>query len=157
MSESKHTDIFEAFEEIMQYAHFWNWVPDWQIAKEIYRSFPNSYSVLTPFAYTYLEELIRSTTSEYGIEIYDNKGKPKKRKVGLALIKLAIKENKEAKPEYVVLLEKMKIYFYPSKRADEGDNRNSVLHGYMHARYWNNESFEKLIHDLAKISKYAGF
>jgi hypothetical protein len=157
LSESRHTDIFDAFEEIMQHAHFWNWVPDWQVAKDIYRSFPNSYSVLTPFAYTYLEELIRSTTSEYGIEIYDKHGKPKKRKVGLGLIKLAIKENKEDKPEYVELLEEMKIDFNPSQIQDEGDNRNSVVHGYMHPRYWNDESFENLVYDLAKISQYAGF
>jgi len=157
LSALKPIDIFDAFEEIMQYAHYWNWCPDWEVAKEIYRSFPNSYSVLTPFAYTYLEELVRSTTSEYGIEIYDNNGNPKKRKVGLGLIKLAIEENKEDKPDYVSTLEEMKKYFYPSRRSDEGENRNSVVHGYMHPRYWSDESFEKLVLDLAKISKYAGF
>jgi len=49
--------IEEAFEKIMQYAHFWNWVPDLQVAKEVYRKFPNSYSILAPFAYSNLEEL----------------------------------------------------------------------------------------------------
>lgn len=150
-------DISDAFEEIMQHAHFWNWVPDWQLVKEIYEAFPNSFSVLTPFAYTYLEELIRSTTSEYGSEIYDENRKAKKRKVGTKLIDLAIEENKIKNPEYILLLEELKAYFSSSKRTDKGDNRNSVAHGYMHPRFWSDESFEKLIIDIAKLSKHAGF
>lgn len=151
-------DISEAFEEIMQYAHFWNWVPDWNEAQKIYESFPNSYSVLSPFAYSYLEELIRSTTSEYGMELYDDKGQPSKnRKVGMKLVNLAIIENKENKPEFVRILEEIKGYYYHSKITDEGDNRHSVAHGYMHPRFWSQESFEKLIIDIARISKYSGF
>ena len=46
--------VFEDFDEVMDYAHFWNWAPDWSVAKEIYRKFPDSYSILTPFAYSYL-------------------------------------------------------------------------------------------------------
>ena len=149
--------IQEAFEEIMQYAHMWNWVPDWGVAKEIYQSFPNSYSVLTPFAYSYLEELIRSTTSEYGKELYDNNGMlMSKRKVGMSLIKLAINENKE-NTSYNSILNEIKEYYYSSKGSDEGDNRHSVAHGYMHPKFWTKESFEKLIFDIAKLSKYARF
>ena len=44
------------------------------MAKEIYSHIPEAYSVLTPFAYSYLEELIRSTTSEYGIPFLDRNG-----------------------------------------------------------------------------------
>ena len=151
-------DITEAFEEIMQYAHFWNWVPDWNEAQKIYKAFPNSFSVLSPFAYSYLEELIRSTTSEYGRELYDDKGQPSKnRKVGMKLVNLAIVENKESKPELVSILEEIKGYYYNSKITDEGDNRHSVAHGYMHPRWWSKESFEKLIFDIARISKYSGF
>ncbi len=157
MSEKQNNKVFQAFEEIMQYAHFWNWVPDWQVAKEIYESFPNSYSVLTPFAYSYLEELIRSTTSEYGIELLDENGQPKKRKVGLGLIKLAKDENKDKNPNYVKLLKEIEEYFSSSTRSDEGDNRNSVLHGFMHPRYWSDQSFERLIFDIAKLSQHAGF
>ena len=80
------------FIEIMNYAHMWNWLPDWSLAQEVYQVFPDSYSVLTPFAYAYLEEIIRSPTSEYGIEILDDSGKPIKRKVGIGLINLAINE-----------------------------------------------------------------
>lgn len=150
-------DISEDFEEILQYAHFWNWVPDWQVAKEIYETFPNSYSVLTPFAYSYLEELIRSRTSEYGRGICDEKGKPKSRKVGSSLIKLAIDENKQESPNFIKILEEIKGYYHNSKSTDEGDNRHSVAHGYMHPRFWNQESFEKLIIDIARLSKYSGF
>lgn len=157
MSETQNIEIYNAFDEIMQYAHFWNWVPDWQVAKEIYQSFSNSYSVLTPFAYTYLEELIRSTTTEYGVEIYDENRNPKRRRVGTSLIDLAINENRQKSREYILLLEEMKAYFKISTRTDEGDNRNSVAHGYMHPRFWSAESFEKLIFDIAKLSKYAGF
>ena len=82
-------NITNDFQEILGYAHYWNWAPDWLVVKEIYEKIPESYSVLTPFAYAYLEELIRSTTSEYGIELLDEKGNPKRRKVGLSLIKLA--------------------------------------------------------------------
>ncbi len=51
----------------------------------------------------------------------------------------------------------MKSYFSLSKPTDEGDNRNSVAHGYMYPKFWNKESFEKLIFDIASISKYSGF
>ena len=142
--------------EIVNYAHFWNWSPDWGIVQEIYQTFPDSYSVLLPFAYTYLEEMIRSTTSEYGIEIPDNACNFKKRKVGTRLINLAISENSN-NINYIMLLEKTKAYFSSSKPTDAGDNRNNVVHGYMHPRFWCKESFEQLVHNIAMLSKYAGF
>lgn len=112
---------------------------------------------LTPFAYAYLEELIRSTTSEYGIVALDEVGNIKKRrKVGVDLLNLAIKENKN-NPELVSLLQKMKSYYIPSQLTDRGDNRHSVVHGYMHPRFWDKSSFEKLVHDIALISKHARF
>ncbi len=52
-------NIKNDFQEILDYAHYWNWAPDWLIVKEIYEKIPESYSVLTPFAYAYLEELIQ--------------------------------------------------------------------------------------------------
>jgi len=67
-------NINDDFIEICKYAHMWNWVPDWDVVQQIYKTYPDSYSVLTPFAYTYLEELIRSTTSEYGMELLDENG-----------------------------------------------------------------------------------
>lgn len=149
--------INEDFSKIMERAHYWNWLPDWDITQQIYRRFPDSYSVLTPFAYTYLEELIRSTTSEYGMELLDSSGEPKKRKVGMKLIALAIEENKGKNDELVTLLEQMKSYFSASQLTDSGDNRNSVVHGYMHPRFWDKSSFEQLIHDIASLSKHAGF
>ena len=110
-------NIESDFEEIMEYAHFWNWLPDWQIVKEIYTKFPDSYSILTPFAYAYLEEVIRSTTSKYGKEIFDENGKRKWRSVGSNLINLAIKENNNNQ-ELVSILEEIKRYFKPSQPTD---------------------------------------
>ena len=102
--------VFDDFETILDYAHFWNWAPDWNVVKDIYSRIPESYSVLTPFAYSYLEELIRSTTSEYGIPFLDRNGKKNNFKVGMGLIKLAKEENTD-KPEYIASLDKMKKYF----------------------------------------------
>ena len=150
-------NINDDFTEIMSYAHCWNWLPDWVVVQKIYQAFPDSYSVLSPFAFAYMEELIRSTTSEYGIEIFDESGKPKKRKVGIKLIKFAIEENKTCNQELVSLLEKIKSYYRYSQSTDRGDNRNSVAHGYMHPKFWTKVSFEGLVHDIAALSKHAGF
>jgi|SRR6186997_52562 len=149
--------MIKSFDEIILHSHMWNWGPDWQVVEEVYEAFPNSFSVLTPFAYSYLEELIRSNTSEYGVELNNEKGKPKKRETGINLINLAIAENKEKIPEFVSLLEEVKRYYYNSTRSDEGNNRHSVAHGYMHPRFWSKESFEKLINDIARLSKFANF
>lgn len=150
--------LSDAFDEINKHTHIWNWYPDWDIFRRIYETFPDSYSVLTPFAYSYLEEVIRSTTSEYGRELIDKNGILKKyRKVGMPLIDLAIKENRHTKPDLVILLKEIKTYFSESKSTDIGDNRNSVHHGYMHSRFWDKDSFEKLIFDISRLSKFAGF
>jgi hypothetical protein len=149
--------ISESFDEIILHSHMWSWGPDWLVVQDVYEAFPNSFSVLTPFAYSYLEELIRSNTSEYGVEIYNEKGDAKKRNVGIDVIKLAIKENKQKSPEFVSLLNEVKRYYYNSTRSDEGDNRHSVAHGYMHPKFWSKESFEKLIKDIARLSKFANF
>ena len=149
-------NINDDFKEILDYAHMWNWAPDISLMQEIYNKFDNSYSILTPFAYWYLEELIRSTTSEYGRELVDKDGKPKMRKLGIGLIKLAQDENK-SNTEYIKLLDEIKEYYKQSTPLDSGNNRNSVDHGYMHPRFWTQESFEKLIHDIARLSKYSKF
>ena len=148
-------NIEKDFEEIMNYVHYWNWLPDWDIVQKIYKKFPDSYSVLTPFIYSYLEELIRSTTSEYGKELVDKEGKDINRKAGTKLINLAIREN--TNQEYILILEEIKLYFQFSKSTDCGNNRNSVAHGYMHPRFWEKDSFEQLIHDIARVSKFAKF
>ncbi len=149
-------NINDDFNEILAYSHWRNWAPDIVLMKEIYRQFDDSYSILTPFAYCYLEELIRTTTSEYGRELLDKNGNPKKRKLGISLINLAQEENKD-NIEYVELLQEIKDYFKTSTPLDSGNNRNSVNHGYMHSAFWTKESFEKLIHDIARLSKYSNF
>lgn len=148
-------NIDEDFEEIFNIAHYRNWLPDWNLVEKIYNAYPESYSILTPFAYSYLEECIRSTTSEYGREIVDKNGNEKYRRVGSKLVKLAIKENNDK--NYILLLQEILDYFEPSKCDDEGNNRNGVGHGYLHPRFWTKESFERLIHDIARISRYAKF
>ncbi len=149
-------NINNDFKEILDNAHTWNWAPDISLMQEIYNKYDNSYSILTPFAYSYLEELIRSTTSEYGRELLDKDGNTKKRKLGISLIKLAQEENKE-NTEYVNLLDEMKDYYKESTSLDCGNNRNSVDHGYMHPKFWTKESFEKLIHDIARLSKHSNY
>ena len=148
--------IEENFNEILDYAHFWNWAPDWQVVKDIYTRIPESYSVLTPFVYTYLEEIIRTTTSEYGKSLFDRNGQPIKIKVGMALISLAIKEN-QADTEYISLLEETKKYFSHINNIADENGRNKVLHGHLHPRFWSKESFEDLIEHIAKLSKYSKF
>lgn len=134
--------VFDDFETILDYAHMWNWAPDWNVVKDIYLRIPESYSVLTPFAYSYLEELIRSTTSEYGIPILDRNGKKNNFKVGMGLIKLAKEENAD-KPEYIALLDKAKKYFqYTYEDPTDENGRNKVVHGHLHPRFWSQEAFE---------------
>ena len=149
-------NIKNDFDTICSYAHFRNWAPDWDIAKQIYSQIPTSYSVLTPFAYSYLEELIRSTTSEYGRVFVGKKEGPSRRRVGMRLIELAISEN-QGNREYIELLNEATKYFRSSTPSDEGNNRHSVAHGYMHPIFWNQASFEELIHFIATISKYSNF
>lgn len=148
-------NIENNFDIIIEYAHFWDWAPDWGIVKDIYENFPESFSVLTPFAYCYLEELIRSTTSEYGYEFKNEKGK-EERRVGQRLIAFAIEENSDKIP-YIQLLQEAKKYYDKSNFTDRGNNRNGVAHGYLPARFWKKEAFEELIAFIAEISKYAQF
>lgn len=148
--------VWDDFDEITNYAHFWNWLPDWDIAKEIYSKIPDSYSVLTPFAYSYLEEMIRTTTSDYGFPLFDCNREPVKVRVGMSLIKLAIEENKD-NLEYVELLERVKKHFKYINVSHDENGRNGVMHGRVHPRFWNQESFEDLLHDIAELSKYSRF
>ena len=106
---------------------------------------------------TYLEELIRSTTSEYGVPLLNREGKKNNIKVGIKLVNLAIRENNENEP-YVKLLEKAKKYFrYDYDDPHDENGRNTVLHGHLHPRFWDKDEFEKLIHFIAEMSPYAGF
>lgn len=148
--------VFDDIDIIINYAHFWNWVPDWDVVRDIYSRIPESYSVLTPFAYSYLEELIRSTTSEYGLHFIDRNGMKTKFKVGMALIKLAKEENAN-NPKYVALLDKVKKYYTYEINLSEENGRNKVVHGHLHPRFWSKEGFEQLIHDIAELSRFSGF
>ena len=145
--------IVNDFNEIELHCHT-DWNYSWSVAREVYEKFPDGYTVLTAFAFSYLEELIRSTTSEYGLS-FDEKGMLREYKVGYNLLKFAIDENRN-NPKLVVLLETIKSY-YPKNFDISGykDNRNSIMHGYTHANFWNKKSFVRLIKDIALLSKYA--
>ena len=127
-----------------------NWISDIELAMEIYKAYPGSYSVLFPFMYSYLEECIRSLTTEFGKNLLLEK---KRYTVGTELINLAIEENSENK-ELVDLLEEYRKYFKSSTIFDEGDNRNSVSHGYTHPILWTKENFEELVKDIARLSDF---
>lgn len=139
----------EYFKKISFSAHL-NWLYDIELTMKIYREYPDSYSVLFPFMYSYLEECIRSLTTEFGMNLLLDK---KRYKVGMELINFAIKENSKNK-ELVDLLEEYKKYFKISTIFDEGDNRNSVSHGYIHPSFWTKENFEELVKDVARLSKF---
>ena len=79
--------------------------------------------------------------------------KNKRYTVGTELIRLAIEENSENK-ELVDLLEEYRKYFKKSTIFDEGDNRNSVSHGYTHPILWTKENFEELVKDIARLSDF---
>lgn len=148
--------IRDDFQTILKYSHMWNWAPDWGVVQDVYAAFPESYSVLTPFAFTYLEELIRSRTSEYKMHIIDKDGHEHTHKAGQKLLKLARQENQDDQ-EFLILLDEVAVY-YGSGYADLGaNNRNNVMHGSLHPRYWTKGQFEKLISDIAKLSPHAGF
>ena len=83
--------VFDDFDLILDYAHMWNCAPDWYLAQSIYKKFPESYSILTPFAYSCLEEMIRTTTSDYELPPFDRDKQPVKVSIGVALIALAIR------------------------------------------------------------------
>ena len=127
-----------------------NWISDIELAMEIYKAYLGSYSVLFPFMYSYLEECIRSLTTEFGKNLLLDK---KRYTVGTELINLAIEENSENK-ELVDLLEEYRKYFKSSTIFDEGDNRNSVSHGYTHPILWTKENFEELVKDIARLSDF---
>ena len=148
--------VNEYFDIIADNSHFFNWAPYILDSKDIYNKFPDYYYILVPFYYSYLEELIRSITSQYGREVIDENGKEICRKVGINLIDLAIEEN-NSDIEIVNKLNYLKKYFKYSTSVDNGNNRNSTMHGYMHPRFWSEDAFEELLKDIADFSKYACF
>lgn len=149
-------EIEKNFNKILEHTHLFNWFPDWKVLIEVYKSFDNSYSVLLPFCYTYLEELIRTMTTEYEIDIINYKGEKQSIKTGISLINLAIHENKD-NIELVKKLKESKQFFDFSVKNLGGNNRNNVMHGHIHPRLWKNENFENLISFIASISEFARF
>lgn len=142
--------------DIKDTAHFWNWAPDLHVVIEIYESRDDAYSILLPFMFTYLEELIRSTTSEYGM-LDPRNSTNRRKKVGKQLIRLAIKEN-FSNLNLVKVLEKIADKHYGGFNPFEyGENRNNVGHGVVHPKAWSEENFQSVVRDVAELAPYAGF
>lgn len=141
----------EYFNTILGYAQYWRWAPDIQVVKEIYTERNDAYSVLAPFMYSYLEELIRSMTPEYGHTFEEREGK-----VGWNLIDLAIKEANNG--DAINLLKAIQNeHFSKFDLLEGGKNRNNVDHGVVHPSAWIESDFQKLIKDIAKLSPYNKF
>lgn len=145
-------NIEDDFKAIEQYAHCQNWLSDWMLVHELYLKNSDTYSVFTPFAYSYLEEAISATTTKYGLHDYSKF----RNEYGKKILEVAILENAD-NAELTEILEKMRPYFNKSSAMDVGNNRNSVMHGFVPPLYWTRESFETLIHDIARISKYSRY
>ena len=58
---------------------------------------------------------------------------------------------------FVKILPEIKLYFSSSESKDIRDNRNSVVHGYIHSRFWDKNSFERIIFDIVRLSKVVRF
>jgi hypothetical protein len=80
-----------------------------------------------------------------------------KKRVGFDLVQLAIDENIAKNPELVELLEQIKMHYNKSSPYDGGENRNGVIHGYMHPRFWDKDSFESLINEIASLQNIPAF
>lgn len=147
-------EINKDLKTIEKYAHANHWLYDWTLLHRLYISEPDTYSLFTPFAFSYLEELIRSTTSKYSLTREEMTELRFNRVYGTKIINCAIKENKGNK-ELVKALEDCKQYYLPSEIDSEKGKRNSVMHGYLPPLYWSKDSFEVLIHKIAEISRYS--
>lgn len=55
------------------------------------------------------------------------------------------------------MLEKTKRYFKYTEISNDENGRNRVMHGRVHPRFWDKETFEQLLHDIAELSKFSKF
>ena len=157
-------NLNEYFNEIQQYAHFRNWAPDIGVLISVYQKEPLSFSILIPFLFSYLEEVIRSMTSGYTFDTRLNENDEIFYKTGKALIETAKEEcaNKsnitEQEKQYVCnKLQEIKERYYQKSTLTNYNNRNSIMHGPLPPRFWTEDLFVQLIKDIASLSKYSGF
>lgn len=157
MSDTKKETI-NKLNNILLHAHYWDWTPDLIVVAEIYESRDDAYSVLLPFMFTYLEQSIRTLTSEYTMLVPNKPNKKTKKKaVGVGLINLAIEENKD-NSELVTILNSILIKHYQKfSLFEHGENRNNVEHGVVHPRFWSEEDFQSVVSDIDDLSPYIRF
>jgi len=120
-----------------------DWQYDLEQAFKIYDKFPDSYSVLIPFFFSYMEELIRSLTPNYHMQIYEDD----KEEVGMPLVEKAIEKNSDNN-KLIQLLKEIKKYYEKSSIFNKTYNRNGIVHGYVHPDNWTKETFKQLIKDI---------
>lgn len=152
--DDKKRETIDKLENVLQYAHYWNWLPDLNVVVEIYKSRDDAYSVLLPFMFTYLEESVRTLTSEYGML---EPNEPNKKKVGKNLIRLAIKENEDNDELVKILNSILSKHYQNFSLFEHGENRNNVEHGVVHPRFWSEEDFQSVVSDINDLGTYIRF
>ena len=141
------------FDILLADTHVGNWSKSLRIAKSVYKNIEDAQYILMPFMYTYLEESVRSMTTEYGAL---NGSEKSSKRIGGGLVDLAISESDDS--EQQKLLRSIKQQYF--RRFDGlmgGGNRNNVDHGVVPANDWSNEEFQKLVHDVAALTPYTDF
>ncbi|MFM9745295.1 hypothetical protein ACKI2C_47915, partial [Streptomyces brasiliscabiei] len=122
-----------------------------RMARDLFTHDSDVYVILFPFMYTVLEDVIRSSTDNYG-QLKSGENNDDK-KVGNGLIKFAIENSVDDEQRH--LLEEIKKKYYGKFDLDlSGGNRNNVLHGVVPPYYWTKEDFQDLMKNIAAISRY---
>ncbi|PHM02942.1 hypothetical protein EV52_13755 [Lactiplantibacillus plantarum] len=144
-------EVLKYFSEIEYAAHTQNWLNDIRMARDLFTHDSDVYVILFPFMYTVLEDVIRSSTDNYG-QLKSGENNDDK-KVGNGLIKFAIENSVDDEQRH--LLEEIKKKYYGKFDLDlSGGNRNNVLHGVVPPYYWTKEDFQDLMKNIAAISRY---
>lgn len=104
--------------------------------------------------FTYLEESIRTLTSEYGM-LEPNESNTKN--VGQKLIKLAIEENEDNTELVNILNSILNNHYQKFSLFEHGANRNNVEHGVVHSRLWSEEDFQSLVSNINDLGTYVRF
>ncbi|ACT63408.1 hypothetical protein [Lactiplantibacillus plantarum] len=97
-------EVLKYFSEIEYAAHTQNWLNDIRMARDLFTHDSDVYVILFPFMYTVLEDVIRSSTDNYG-QLKSGENNDDK-KVGNGLIKFAIENSVDDEQRH--LLEEIK-------------------------------------------------
>ena len=56
--------VFEDIDQIIDYAHFWNWAPDWNVVKEIYQKYQSFPTAMQGLGYKEVVEYLEGKISK---------------------------------------------------------------------------------------------